>query len=77
MEQIVGNTTEGVRMFWERMGAGDDIYDAFYYTTVHGGIGMRQAMWGDNGMLDIGDPDTDDNILLYGNGLINQMELDP
>lgn len=77
MEQIVGNTTEGVRMFWERMGAGDDIYDAFYYTQTHGGLGMRRAMWGDNGMLDIGAPDTDDNILLYGNGLINQMELDP
>ena len=77
MEQIVGNTTEGVRMFWERMGAGDDIYDAFYYTTVHGGIGMRRAMWGDNGMLDIGDVGGDDNIFLWGNGLITQMELDP
>ena len=77
MEQIVGNTTEGVRMFWERMGAGDDIYDAFYYTSIHGGIGMRRAMWGDNVMLDIGEPDTDDNILLYGNGIITQMELDP
>ena len=77
MEQIVGNTTEGVRMFWERMGAGDDIYDAFYYTTVHGGIGMRRAMWGENGTLDIGDVGGDDNIFLWGNGLISQMELDP
>ena len=77
LEQIVGNTTEGVRMFWERMGHGDDIYDALDYTSVNGGIGMRRAMWGDNAMLDIGDPDTDDNILLYGNGLINQMKLDP
>ena len=75
--QIVGNTTEGVRMFWERMGAGDDIYDAFYYTSVHGGIGMRRAMWGDNGMLDIGDVGGDDNIFLWGNGIITQMELDP
>ncbi|MHC4573608.1 MAG: hypothetical protein ACYS76_05680 [Planctomycetota bacterium] len=77
MEQIVGNTTEGIRMFWERMGAGDDIYDAFYYTSVHGGIGMRRAMWGDNGMLDIGDVGGDDNIFLWGNGIITQMELDP
>jgi len=77
MEQIVGNTTEGVRMFWERMGAGDDIYDALYYTSVHGGIGMRRAMWGENGLLDIGEPDEDDNIFLWGNGLISQMELDP
>lgn len=77
MEQIIGNTTEGVRMFWERMGLGDDVYDALYYTSVHGGIGMRRAMWGDNGLLDIGDVDGDDNIFLWGNGLINQMELDP
>jgi hypothetical protein len=77
MEEIVGNTTEGVRMFWERMGAGDDIYDALYYTSVYGGIGMRRALWGDNGLLDIGNPNTDDNLLLYGNGLITQMELEP
>ena len=56
---------------------GDDIFDALYYTSVHGGIGMRRAMWGENGMVNIGNPDTDDNILLYGNGLITQMELDP
>ncbi|GAI80674.1 unnamed protein product [marine sediment metagenome] len=55
MEQIVGNTTEGVRMFWERMGLGDDVYDALYYTSVHGGIGMRRAMWGENAMVEIGD----------------------
>lgn len=77
MEQIVGNTTEGVRMFWERMGSGDDIYDALYYTSVHGGLGMRSAMWGENGMVDIGDVDGDDNIFLWGQGLINQIELDP
>jgi len=77
MEQIVGNTTEGVRMFWERMGSGDDIYDALYYTSVHGGIGMRRAMWGDNGLLDIGDVGGDDKIFLWGNGLITQMKLDP
>lgn len=59
------------------MGFGDDVYDALYYTSVHGGIGMRRAMWGDNALLDIGEPDGDDNIFLWGNGLINQMELDP
>jgi len=59
------------------MGLGDDIYDALYYTTVHGGIGMRIAMWGENGLLDIGDVEEDDNIFLWGNGLITQMELEP
>jgi len=40
MEQIVGNTTEVVRMFWERMGAGDDVYEAIFYTIWHtDGIG--------------------------------------
>ena len=77
MEQIIGNTTEGIRMFWERMGLGDTIYDAFYYTSGHGGIGMRRAFWGENGMLDIGNVDGDDNIFLWGNGLINQMNLNP
>ena len=61
----------------EIMGSGDDIYDAFYYTIVYGGTGMRQAMWGDNRTLDIGDVDGDDNIFLWGNGLIAQMGLDP
>ena len=72
MEQIVGNTTEGVRMFWERMGYGDDVHDALYYTYVHGSIGMQEAMWGVNGLPDIGQPEEDDNIFLWGNGLINQ-----
>ncbi|MHC4463561.1 MAG: dockerin type I domain-containing protein [Planctomycetota bacterium] len=77
MEEIIGNTTEGVRMFWERMGSGDDIYDALYYTYVHGSISMQEALWGLNGRPDIGELEGDDNIFLWGNGLINQIELEP
>lgn len=73
MEQIVGNTTEGVRMFWERMGSGDDIFAALYYTSIHGGWGMQRAMWGENGMVDIGNPDEDDNIFCWGEGLNNEL----
>lgn len=74
MEQIVGNTTEGVRMFWERMGYGDDVFDALYYTSVHGGIGMCRALWGENGSVDIGNPDEDDNIFCWGEGLDDRLE---
>ncbi len=79
MEQIVGNTTEGVKMFWERMGYGDSVEEALEYTSTHGGIGMLRALWGDNGLLDIDDVDGDDNIFVWGNGFVNlnQIELEP
>lgn len=77
MKKIVGNTTEGVRLFWERMGSGDSVYAALYYTYVYGGGEMQEALWGLNGIPDIGELEGDDNIFLWGNGLITQMELDP
>ena len=70
-------STDGVKLFWERMGYGDDIYSALDYIRIHGGIGVRRTLWGDNGLLDIGDVDGDDNIFLWGNGLINQIKLEP
>lgn len=76
-ESLVGNTTEGVRVFWEQMGNGQDIYDALDETRVVGGQAMRRAIWGDNGDLDIGDADGDDNLFLWGNGLIHQIKLNP
>jgi len=78
IENIVGNTTEGVRMFWERMGYGDSVEEALEHTSTHGGIGMRTAMWGINGMPDFGDVDGDDNIFVWGLGFtnLNQIELE-
>ena len=73
MEDVVGNTTEGVRMFWEKMGNGNSVYDALSYTSTNGGIGMRRALWGENGMLDIGNPNEDDNIFCWGQGLNNKL----
>jgi len=70
-------STDGVKLFWERMGHGDSIYDALYYTYVHGGGGIAETLWGINSIPDIGDVDEDDNIFLWGNGLINQIELEP
>jgi len=77
MERIVGNTTEGVRMFWEEMGRGRTIWNALYETELSGGLGMRQALWGLNGTRDIGVINGDDNLFLYGNGIITSMKLDP
>jgi hypothetical protein len=69
-------TTKGVRMFWERMGQGDSVYDALYYTSVYGEAGVPEALWGLNAMLDIGQgkPDEiDDNIIVWGEGLTNRL----
>ncbi len=69
-------TTKGVRMFWERMGRGDSVYDALYYTSVYGEAGVPEALWGLNAMLDIGEggPDEiDDNIIVWGEGLTNRL----
>jgi len=77
METIIGNTTEAVRMFWERMGLHDTVFAALYYTYVHGGSNINHALWGLNGLVDIGSggPDEiDDNIILWGEGLTNQLD---
>jgi len=70
-------STDGVKLFWERMGAGDDVYDALYYTSVHGGVGgIRTTLWGPNGLMDFHEPyeDSDDNIWIYGEGVHAELE---
>ena len=76
-EKIVGNTTEGVRMFWDRMGRGDDVYEALYYTSVYGGGEIAESLWGLNGTIDIGNPDEDDNIFCWGDNFGLDEKLDP
>ncbi len=71
METIVGNTTEGIRMFWEQMGKNKSVKYALEYTSTYGGAGMQRAMWGLNGMPDFFDIDGDDNIFVVGNGIVN------
>jgi len=65
-------------MFWERMGYGDSVEEALEYTSTHGDYGVIGALWGLNGMPDLGDVDGDDNIFVWGHGFINlnQIELD-
>jgi len=71
---ITGQTTEAVRLFWEKMGYGDDVWGALYYMWISGGVGMQQAVWGDNGQMDMGVLSEDDNIFCWGNGLTRKLE---
>ena len=64
-------------MFWEEMGKGRTIWNALYETELSGGLGMREALWGANGTIDIGVINGDDNLFLYGNGIFTSMKLDP
>ena len=66
-------------MFWERMGGGDSVREALEYTSSHGTLGMQRAMWGLNGLPNLGDQDDDDNIFVWGLGFINlnHIELAP
>lgn len=36
LEFFSGDTTAGVKMFWERLGLGDSVEEAFEYIDVHG-----------------------------------------
>ena len=77
-DALVGYTTEGIRLFWERMGYGGDLFDALqtiYYSSSGGN--MNEAFWGENRSPDIGSLYGDDNLFLWGNGLIDQMKLEP
>ncbi len=72
-------STEGVRMFWERMGYGDSVDAALHYIYINSGSGINQTLWGLNGVPDLGDVDGDDNIFVWGLGFINlnEIELEP
>jgi len=73
-------STDGVKLFWERMGYGDSVKEALEYTSTHAtGEEMRRTLWGPNGLPDFGDEGEDDNIFVWGFGSINlnHIELDP
>lgn len=59
------------------MGKGKSVWDALYQTEISGGLGMRRALWGLNGSMDIGDINGNDNLFLYGNGIITSVKLNP
>ena len=60
-------------MFWERMGLGSSVEQAFQYIETYGSSQTRKSFFGENALFDYGGED--DNITLYGNGIIDQIEL--
>ena len=42
-----------------------------------GGGGVAEALFGVDTLMDIGNPDGDDNIFVWGPGLITQIKLEP
>jgi len=62
-------------MFWERLGLGKSVEEAFKYVDVYGSAQTQKSFFGGDTVFDYGRED--DNILFYGNGFINQIELEP
>ena len=80
LDIFTGDTTKGVKLFWEQMGSGKSVEDALQYTCDHPTSGkMLITMWGLNLETDFGDVDGDDNIFVWGNGFVNlkQIKLEP
>ena len=53
---------------------GDTVYNTLYYTSVYGGGGVSEALWGENEEVNIGEgepEDIDDNIFVWGLGFVN------
>ncbi|MBL7189839.1 MAG: hypothetical protein ISS70_26210 [Phycisphaerae bacterium] len=73
-EFLLGDTTAGVRMFWQRLGLGDTVEEAFEYIDVYGNPQTQKSFFGLDTVFDYGEED--DNIVFYGNGFINQIELE-
>lgn len=74
VDYFLGNTTEGVRLFWEQMGFGRSVEQAFEHIDRYGHPTVQKGFFGLNTMWDRGG---DDNILLYGNGILNWIKLEP
>jgi len=73
---LSASATEAVRMFWQQMGQGSDVYEALYYIYTDGAQEMKDLIWGPNGLVDLGSPSGDDGIGIYGQsgGLDNVLE---
>jgi hypothetical protein len=82
LDIFAGDTTKGVKLFWERMGRNDEnsVRQALQYTCDHPISGpMLITMWGLNLETDFGDVGGDDGIFVWGNGFVNlnQIRLEP
>jgi hypothetical protein len=76
-----GDTTNGIKMFWERMGSadGNNVRAALEYTSGHGTPQSIFSLWGLDSIPDLGDEDGDDNIFVWGLGFVNlnKIKLEP
>jgi hypothetical protein len=80
LDILAGDTTAGIKLFWQRMGVGDSVEEALQWTCDRPiSEQMLRTMWGLlNPHTEFGDVDGDDNIFLWGNGLGNyQIKLEP
>ena len=72
LEFFSGDTTAGVVMFWERLGLGDSVEEAFEYIDDHGSAQTQKSFFYDT----IWEPGGDDNIVIYGLGFINLKDIE-
>jgi hypothetical protein len=82
LDIFAGDTTKGVKLFWERMGRNDEnsVRQALQYTCDHPISGpMLITMWGLNLETNLGDVNGDDGIFVWGLGFVNlnHIKLEP
>ena len=72
-------TTNGLRYFWERLEAGDEISDVIeYLNSSNLTRGERRALWGEDGFIDADphdDINADDNLAFWGYVNQNNFQL--
>ncbi|MGD0785437.1 MAG: hypothetical protein ABR969_06465 [Sedimentisphaerales bacterium] len=80
-EWFLGDTVNGIKMFWERMGTyssmTNNVWAAFHYVEVNGSSQTRKTLFGLNSLFDGGDGDDHIRIMGRGGVNLNQIRLEP
>ena len=71
IEFFSGDTTDGFEMFWGLLGLGDSVKAAFEYIDRHGSTQAQKSFFYDT----VWDWGGDDNILIYGLGVVNLKDI--
>ncbi|KKM64426.1 hypothetical protein LCGC14_1501490, partial [marine sediment metagenome] len=77
-EFFLGDTTAGVQTFWERLGNGDSVQEAFEYIESYGSTQTQKSFFGEFDIdFNHGETDNDDNIVIggHGAGFLDDIEL--
>jgi hypothetical protein len=69
------NSTDGLVKFFEALGAGQGVRKALEYSYLNCSSTVNKVIWGDNLKAEIGDIDGDDNIFVWGLGIINLNDI--